>query len=347
MPIVLVVIYYSFIATGMYVSETQFSLRSPEGNGSTEWMALFGQAASGTGADAYVILHYIESSALVERLDSQLNLKKHYHNAGADFFSRMKEDASQEEFVAYVQKHISVNYDQTSGILRLKVRAFTPEYAQAFCRAILAQSEELVNKLRDRGVEDSLQLTREEVARAEARLGAARQKLTAFRQNNDLLDPRIQAGAVQGVIGKLEASAAQAKTELAEARTYMRDDSPKVISLKARINALDQQIRKERIRLTGKRPEAVSSLASEYEALTVEHEFAQKQYLSALTSLEAARIRTESQSRYLVAFIQPTMPEKALWPRRFYSITIYSAIILVFYSLGSLIVAAVREHAGV
>jgi len=66
-----------------------------------------------------------------------------------------------------------------------------------------------------------------------------------------------------------------------------------------------------------------------------------------MTSLEAARIRAEGQSRYLVAFIKPTLPEESMWPRRSYSIGVSLAAILLFYGLGSLIVAAVREHAGV
>ncbi len=341
------VIYFGIIATDMYISEARFSLRSSEGGGPTELLSLFGQTAGGTGADAYVIRDYIESLALITELEKELQLRQHYQNPAADFFSRLSTGATQEEFVEYFLKQISIHYEQVSGILTLKVRAFTPGFAQQLSQAILAKSETLVNQLRERAIEDSLALTREEVARAEARLASARRQLTEYRQDNNMLDPVVQAGTVQGLIGELEGNAARAKAELAEARSYMREDTARIVSLKARIDALEQQILIERVRLTGKDPATVSSLAAKFEEFAVEHEFAQKQLLSAMTSLEAARIRAESQSRYLVAFVQPTLPEESLWPRRGYAIVISFAGIILIYSLGSLLVAAVREHAGV
>ena len=346
-PIVLILIYYGILATDMYISETSFSLRSAEGGGSTEWLALFGQATGSTGADAYVVQKYIESPELLHELEKELKLKEHYQNDHADFLTRLGSDPSREKFLEYFKKRVSVNYDMASGILTLKVKAFTPEYAQQLCQAILYKSEDLVNRMRERSVEDSLALTRMEVARAEDRLTAARLKMQQFREKHDLLDPVIQAGSVQGLVAEFEGAAAKARAELAEARTYMQEDSTKIVALKARIKAIEEQIAAEKKRLTGKGQGAVNSLASEYEQLKIEHEFAQKQLLSAMTSLETARIKTESQSRYLVPFVQPTLPEEALWPRRGYAVVVSFIVIVLVYALGSLIVAAVREHAGV
>lgn len=347
LPVFLLVIYFGFWSTDMYISEARFSLRSPEGSNSVEWLALFGQSSGSTGADAQVVQSYIESSAMLSELNRELDLKSHYQWSKADFLSRLKNDPTVEEFNKYFQKQVSVHFEQLSGILTLRVRGFTPEFAQAVCRAILQKSEILVNQLRERAVEDSLVLTRKEVTLAEQRLAGARQDLRRFRQQHNLLDPIAQAGSVQGLVAELEGAAAKVRAELAEARSYMQEDSSRVISLKARIQALEEQIRLERVRLTGEDQATVSSLAAEYEQLSLEHEFAQKQLLSAMSSLEAARIRAESQSRYLVAFVSPTLPEEALWPRRLYSVGVGFAVILLVYGLGSLIVAAVREHAGV
>jgi capsular polysaccharide transport system permease protein len=65
-----------------------------------------------------------------------------------------------------------------------------------------------------------------------------------------------------------------------------------------------------------------------------------------LTSLSAAGVRAESQSRYLVDFIPPTLPEEALWPRRARSVGLSFACALLIFAVGSLILAAIREHAG-
>ncbi len=80
--------------------------------------------------------------------------------------------------------------------------------------------------------------------------------------------------------------------------------------------------------------------------LMTEQEFAQKQYISALASLEAARIRAGSKSRYLVAFAAPTLPQEALYPHRIRSILLVFGASILIFGIASLVVAAVREHAG-
>lgn len=341
------VVYFGLIATDMYVSEARFSLRSAERGSGAEWLSLFGQATGSTGADAYVVQDYIQSYALLADLDKELNLKDHYQNQDADFISRLKQSPTREEFVDYFAKQVTINYDQVAGIIRVKVRAFSPEFAQMVCQGILDRSEDLVNRMRERSIKDSLALTRDEVARAEQRLAAVRQKMREFREVNNLLDPHAQAGSVQGLVAEFEGTVAKARAELAEARSYMQDDSARIVALKARIAAMESQIVAEKKRLTGKDQTTMNSLAAEYEQLKIEHEFAQKQLLSSMTSLEAARISAERQSRYLVAFIKPTTPEEATWPRRWYSLAVSFAGLVLLYGLGSLIFAAVREHAGV
>ena len=347
LPTLLALIYFGLIASDMYVSESRFSIRSQEGGGSVELLAFFGQAAGGTGRDAHIVQQFIESPELLNTLDDELQIKKHYQNPEADRFSRLGKEPTREEFLKYFLRQVTLRYDQVSGILEIKVRAFTPQVAQQICQAVLAESEALVNRLSKRAIEDSLTLSRDELTRSEQRLVAVRQKMRQFRQANKLLDPVVEAGAVQGIVAELEGSAVRVRTELAEMRSYMQESSSKVVSLNARIQALDDQIIKEKIRLTGTDQDTVSSLAAEYEQLQLEHEFAQKQFFSAMTSLEASRIHAESQSRYVVAFIEPTLPEESLWPRRMYSIGVSFSIVLLVFSLGSLILAAIREHAGV
>lgn len=345
-PVVACILYFGFWATDMYISEARFSLRSPEANASLEWMSLFGQASGGTGTDSYVVQDFVESPAMVQRLSQKLDLKTHYQNPEADFISRLDQTPSHEEIRAYFNKQVTLDYDKVSGILNLQVKAYTPEFAQQMCRLILNEGEKLVNHLSERAVEDSLSLARTEVARAEQRLSEVRRKMRTFREENDLLDPQAEAGSVQGLVGQLEGAAAEARTKLAEARSYLQEDSSQIISIKARIQALEEQIRLEKIRLTGEDDSTISSLAAEYEQLVLEQEFAQKQFMSAVASLESARIRAEQQNRYLVSFVPPTLPEEAMWPKRWYSILVSVACIVLAYALGSLTVAAVREHAG-
>lgn len=346
LPTCVAILYFGLWATDMYVSESRFSIRSPEGGGSSELLALFGQGGGSTISDAYILEDYILSQGLLFKLDKELGIKQHYQTEAADFFSRLKKNPSAEDFQDYFRDVINVHFDAGTGILGLKVRAYDADMAKAVNTAILKQSEQLVNNLRDRAMHDLLSLSKHEVDVSEQRLKRARQKMKEFRQDNDLLDPKAAAGAVQGLVTDLEGQAAKVKTELAELRSYMKEESVPVVGLKAKIRALEQQVEAEKSRLTGEDSQVMNEVVAQFEELALEHEFAQNQYVSALSSLEAARVRAESQSRYLEAFVEPTLPDDARWPQRGLGIGLSFVFSLLIYGIGSLIVAAVREHAG-
>ena len=65
-----------------------------------------------------------------------------------------------------------------------------------------------------------------------------------------------------------------------------------------------------------------------------------------MTSLEQARIQQMSQSRYVVAYQQPTLPDESLYPRPFLSTLYVFAGVLLFLGIVSLVWASIREHAG-
>ena len=78
----------------------------------------------------------------------------------------------------------------------------------------------------------------------------------------------------------------------------------------------------------------------------MEAEFAQKQLVSAMTSLEQSRIQQMAQSRYVVAYQQPTLPDESLYPRPFLFTFYVFAGMLLFLGIVSLVWASIREHAG-
>ena len=110
---------------------------------------------------------------------------------------------------------------------------------------------------------------------------------------------------------------------------------------------MEKQLASEKLRLAGEaRPDSLTSVAGEYEDLQTESEFARQQLVSAMTSLETARVKAEAKSRYVVAFQIPVLPDESLYPRPFLFTTYVLVGALVLVGLCSLIIAAVREHAG-
>ena len=344
-PTLLAVGYFVFLATDMYISEARFSIRGAEGPTGPELLAIFGHTG-GIGKDSYIVQEYIQSMSLLREVDFALGLKEHFQKGKADFFSRLDDDATSEEFLKYYRKVVKAGFDSGSGIFTLQTRALTPEMAQHMGQVIIDLSEKLVNQIRSRGLQDSLALAREELHTAEQRISRARDALKKFRTSNNALNPEATAGAVLSLVAEMEGEVAKNRAELAEARSYMRDNSAQVKSLQARIAAMESQIALEKARLTGSDSRVLNEVVGDYEKLMIEQEFAQKQYVSALASLEAARIRAQSKSRYLVAFAEPTLPQEALYPRRFISVLLVFGASILTFGIASLVIAAVREHAG-
>ena len=159
------------------------------------------------------------------------------------------------------------------------------------------------------------------------------------------MNPAESAAAVMEIRGQLEAEQAKVQAELTEINTYMRADSPKAVALRNRIESLKKQIARENSRLINPDQDSLSSSIAGFEPLVVEKEFAEKAYESALTSLEIARTEAARQHRYLATIVSPSRPDEATHPKRIMSIlTVLFAAMLAF-GIGSLLLAAIREHA--
>jgi len=144
---------------------------------------------------------------------------------------------------------------------------------------------------------------------------------------------------------ELEAEHIRSQAELTEVISYMREDSPKAIALKNRIESLQKQIDNENRRLISPDEDSLSSTIAGFEPLLVEKEFAEKAYESALTSLEIARADAAKQHRYLATIASPYAPDTATHPKRMMSILTVLLSTMLAFGIGSLLIAAIREHA--
>lgn len=143
----------------------------------------------------------------------------------------------------------------------------------------------------------------------------------------------------------------EARARLVTQRSYMKPDAPPVQHTINQIKALEEQLKVERERLgTGATiastsTATLSSAVDDYQALLLEQDFAQKAYVSALSSLERARMTADQQQRYLGTFVPPRKPESAIYPRRILSIVVFILLNIVTWAIGVLAVYAIRDHA--
>jgi capsular polysaccharide transport system permease protein len=265
----------------------------------------------------------------------------------ADWLARLDLPLSIEDLVKYWKRQVDAFFDVTNGTIVVRARAFTRDDTLSLAEGILAASERLVNELSARARRDTLHNAKEEVGRAERRLKLALARLRDFRDQQGIIDPRKTAEATSALAGRVRDELVRADTELATLKHYMRGDAPSVKMLEARIQSLEAQQRSVESEITDTektRSEALSRVMGTYEQLEAERTFAENAYQHALQALDRSRMNADKQVVYLASFVRPTLPEKALYPRRLFWLTAVFVIAFVAWAIGGLMCRSVRDH---
>ncbi len=214
-------------------------------------------------------------------------------------------------------------------------------------QAVLASSEHLVNDLSARARSDTLRNSEKEVRRAERRLKTALARLREFRDREGIIDPQKTADATQSLAGRIRDEIVRADTELSTVKHYMRADAPSVKILEARLASLQTQLHSVESEVTDtekSRSEVLSRVMGVYEQLESERTFAEKSYQYALEALDRARMNADRQQVYIAGFVQPSLPEQSLYPKRVRSVGLTAGLSCVVWLLGALVFSIVRQH---
>jgi capsular polysaccharide transport system permease protein len=348
LPVALAGAYYFLLAADQYVAEFRFGLRSAEPVRADPGAFLQqGVAPLQIGLDSYVVVQYIASRAIVDDLDKTLDLRRMFSTQAADWPARLHLPVPIEELVAYWRGQVDAFFDATNGTIVVRARAFAPQDALALAQGILASSERLVNGLSARARRDTLRDSKREVQEAEQRLTAGLARLRDYRDKEGLIDPHKAADANAALAGRLRDELVRASTELSTLKQYMRDDTPALKILEARIDALKAQqnaVESEATDTETTRRRALSRIIGSYEELEGERRFAETAYQHALEALDRARSDADRQQIYIADFVRPSLPEEALYPRRLRSLGIVFLVAFAIWAIGSLTIRSVRDH---
>lgn len=348
LPTIIAAIYYGLIASDIYISEARYAVRTNSETSSSGIIdSIFGSnSASPSAADSHIVRDYILSRDMMIALDKELDLKSHYQSSNIDYFSRLPRDATQEEFYKYYLKMISINLESDPSIATLHVRSYSPEFSRKVAALIIDKSETLVNDMTKRIIADSLKFAKSEVANAEDLVRKTSDAMSNFRNEYKSIDPEQETSGVLKIVTDLEAELAKSRAELLQAESYMKPGSVQVKNLRSKVTALEKQISKERQRLAGNNgnDQNMNKLIYDYEPLELNQKLAEREYTSALTSLELARVDAQRKQRYLITFVTPKAPDEAVEPERFMQvITVFFASLLI-YAIGGLVWAAIKDH---
>lgn len=346
-PGLLGAVYYGFICADQYVSETQFVVRSPNRN-AAGLLSGFLQSTGFVRAqdDSYIVTEFIKSRAAVDALVKRDGLTGILSRPEGDILSRYPlpwAEANNEELYQHYLRFINVRTDSGSGVTTLDARAFRAEDAYRLANALVQHAEELINRLNDRAREDAIHYAQIEVNDSQARLSNMQKSLTDFRNREALVDPSKQSSAALDMIARLSDDLADSKARLS-ALELQAPQSPQGEALRARVAAMERQIRDERARIVGSDGSMAPRIA-QYEQLLLEREMAAKMLTSATVSLENARIDAQRQQLYLERIADPNLPDHALYPKRFGSFLMLLAVCFATFWIVRFFMIQVYEHA--
>ncbi|WP_420912738.1 capsule biosynthesis protein [Chimaeribacter californicus] len=345
-PLALLIIYLVLFSQPRFQSESTVAIkRSDDINGSSLNVGLLlGASNTSSAEDALYLKAYINSPDMLAILDKQLNFHQAFGASGWDIFYHLRSDLPRERFLDYYRSRISVIYDDKTGLLTIATEGFTPEFAQRFNQAVLKESERFINELSHRIARDQLAFAEKEMHEASGRLDASRAALLAYQNSNSILDPGAQAQAASALVNTLTGQKIQMEAELRNLLTYLREDTPQVVSARNALASLSAQIEAEKSKITAPDGRQLNTMALDFEAIKARVAFDTDLYKLALTSIEKTRVESARKLKVLSVISSPQMPEESTYPNSPYLLISLLLICCLLFGTIKLLLAVIDDH---
>ncbi len=334
--------YLYAVAKDQYASTVAFSVRKEEVGSPIEMFGGIADVATSGSSDSDILYEFIRSQEMVEALERQIGLSAIYARAPGDPVFAYDPEGTIEDLLDYWSYMVRVTYDSATELIEVRALAFSPEDARMIAEGIFAESVRLVEDLSAIAQDDAITFAAAEVDRAVERLKGAREAMTGFRSRTQIVDPTADLQGQMGLLSTLEQQLAEALISADLLRESTRSDDPRITQAELRVAVIEARIADERRKLgrDGDGEDYATRLA-EYERLAVDREFAEQAYTAALAAYDQALAEARRKSRYLAAYIKPTLAQKSEFPRKevllgmvaFFLTAIWAIAVLVFYSV--------------
>ena len=343
-PFTLLLIYYGVIASDRYTSSAIFTIKE-NGSGSNSLnIGLLGIGNSSGLEDQRIMKEYLHSGDMLTFLDKEVDLKSHYQNSDADWFSALSNDATREEYLDYYSNHTDVYFDEISGLLFVEAQAFERGYARQLLESMLQHAEGMVNEISHSLAMAQFEFVEQQLAKSQDSLKTAKQHLLEFQNRYQIFSPEQQGQSLTAIMGILEGELSQERAKLKQLLHSQKSDAPQAIAIQERIRALTEQIMDEKRRLIGDGDEELNVLMVEYTNLQLDLEFAKDAYASTLAALEQSRADVSRKMKHLVIISKPSLAEEAMYPDRTYILITAFIVLLMLFGIARMTITTIKEH---
>ena len=347
LPIFIAAAYLWGKAADQYASTVGFSVRREEASAALDVLGGLTGLSKSSSSDTDILYEYLRSQKLVDDMDAELNLRAIWSKPQGDPVFSFNPTGSAEDLLDYWRSMVRTSYDGSTGLIEVRVLAFTPEEATTIAQAVLDESSRMINDLSASAREDSVRYAREELTVVQDRLRTAREAITAFRVKNQIVDPTTDFQTQAGLLGILENRLAEAQIEL-ELLGDATGTDPRLVQAKRRIEVIEARIAAERSKVgasgAADGQKDYAALAADYERLAVDREFAERAYVAALATYDSAMAESQRKSRYLAAHIMPTKAETSRYPERLSMLGLIALFLFLSWSIGTLVIYSLKDR---
>lgn len=341
-------VYLWGFAADQYHSKVGFSVRLEEGGSALGLLSGLTGISNSSSSDTDILFEFIQSQKLVADMDAELDLRRIWAAPGYDPVFTLAPDATLEDLVQYWNGMVHLTRGKNAGLLEIEVRAFTPEDATRIATALFDRSSQMINQLSDIAREDAIRFARTDLDEALDRLKTAREAMTRFRNINQIVNPESDIQSQAGLLANLHSQQAATLIELDLLRDTVPENDPRVTQAERRLQVIETRIDAERGKFglgpAGQGNAAFADLVGEYERLTVDREFAERAYVTAMASYDAAIAEARRQSRYLAAYMEPTTAQSSIYPRRLTLLLTLTIFLGLGWTIGLLIYYSAKDR---
>ncbi|WP_299031801.1 hypothetical protein [uncultured Sulfitobacter sp.] len=340
--------YLYTVAVDQYASKVGFSVRREDANSALGVLSGLTSISNSSSSDTDILFEFIQSQKLVLDIDSDLDLRAIWSKPEEDFVFAIPDEASVEELVDYWNRMVRISYGAGSGLIEVEVLAFDPDDATAISQILFEKSSQMINELSDIARQDSIRYAREELDEALERLKDARAVVTRFRNVNQIVNPEIDIQTQAGLLGNLQNQQAQTLIEIDLLQGTVSNTDPRMVQATRRLEVIENRIAQERRKLgvggTSEDGTAFADLLGDYERLVVDREFAENSYVSALATYDGALAESRRKTRYLAAYMEPTLAETPAYPKRLTLLALVTLFLGLIWSVLVLVAISVRDR---
>lgn len=335
------------VASPRFETKSKFLIKSADSseNMASGFASLFSKNYAASQQDAKYLKLYLKSPGVIKQLDRDLGLSTAFSMSTVDFVSRFKDSPTRESLSEFLSSKIRVEVDDMSGAIELSTIAFDPATSLRINKKLLAYSNEFVEKLNIKILDQELTSSGEQMQRAEQDMKNASEILQRFRVATRTADSESERKLNSAYIKELKGEFAKASIEYAvNISKYADKNDPDLVELRDRMGSLEKLIAKEQSNQfdrrgsdSARRPIQESQLASKLQLMG-------EIYKASVASYQKARIDASKKQKFLLYIDRPILSERQLKNWRWKAFGTVMLVAVGMYSLYAMVITISKDR---